>query len=58
MKQLKQGFFIFLKSSNDSVDPYDYHLLKCGEHAFTELNFKQKHSYYTEKDVEGVICRG
>ena len=39
-----------LNSTNDSVDPYDYHPLKRVEIAFEEVNFERIHTYYPNDD--------
>ena len=40
-------------STNDSVNPYDYHVLKCGDDAFKSMGCKQFHTYYTDVEDEG-----
>ena len=37
-------------STEDTVDPYDNHVLNCGENAFTEMKLEAKLSYYKYDD--------
>ena len=45
--------FYSLKSTNDSVDHYDYHVLKCGENMFTEVRTEETHSL-SKDEYEGM----
>ena len=41
-----------LKSIVKSLDACDYHVSKCGENEFTELDYDQIHTYYTDEDED------
>ena len=47
IEKIGKGNFLF--SINDSVDPYDYHVLKC-ENAFTELWYEQFITCYSDNE--------
>ena len=34
----------------NSLDLFDYHVLKCDENAFTEINYEELHTFYTDDD--------
>ena len=42
----------FLNSTNDSVHPDDYHVLKCGESMFTKMKLEVNLSFYEYDDEE------
>ena len=44
-----------LNATNDSIDPFDYHLGKCGEDSFKTLEHSEIHTFYphNEEDEEG-----
>ena len=42
----------FLNSTNDSVDPYDYHVLKCGEGVLKTMERDQIHTFYPDEEAE------
>ena len=35
---------------NDSVDPYDDHVLKCGENLFWKMTIGETHSFFKDDD--------
>ena len=39
-------------STNDSLDPFDYHIAKCGEGAFKTMECNQIHNFYPNEDAE------
>ena len=41
-----------LNSTNDSVDTYDYHVLKCGENMFAKFRLEEFHPSYKGDDEE------
>ena len=43
---------ILLNSTNDSLDPFDYHLGKCGENASKTIENIQIHSFYPYEEHE------
>ena len=48
-----------LNATNNSLDPYDYHVEKCGKDAFTKLEHTQIHTCWSdvgedEDDISGV----
>ena len=43
---------ILINSSNDSVDPRDYHLLNCGENTFLKITIEKNRSFYKDDDQE------
>ena len=53
MRNEKTGEGIFLNFTNDSADPYVYHVLKCGGNALRELSDKHFHPYYMD-DKDGT----
>ena len=42
----------FLNSTNDSVDPYEYRVLKCGGNIFSKMRIKKLHSSYEDDEDE------
>ena len=41
-----------LNSTNDSLDPFDYHLAKCGEGSFKTMECNQIHSFHPNEEAE------
>ena len=39
-----------LNNSANSLDPFDYHVLGCGEKAFEEIEHNVIHTYYQDED--------
>ena len=52
MKVEKIGKGIFSTFTNDGVDPYDYHLAKCGEGAFETMECNQIHRFHPNEEAE------
>ena len=48
--KIEEGTLI--KATNDSLDPYDHHLAKCGEGAFEMMECNQIHSFYLKKEAK------
>ena len=60
LKNIEDG--TLLHSTNDCLEPFDYHLAKYGECAFETIECNQIHSFYPSKEAEegneeGVIWR-
>ena len=49
--KMEQG--TLLNATNDSLDPFDYHLEKCGIYSFKTLECSQIHTFYPHNE-EGV----
>ena len=47
-----------LNSTNDSLEPFDYHLAKCGEGAFETMECNQIHTCFPDEEVEEDDCGG
>ena len=44
-----------LNQTDDSLDPYDYHLTKCGEDDITTMECNQIHTYHPDEEVEEKV---
>ena len=45
----------WLTSPNKKVDPYDYHVLKCGENLSSKMRKEEIHSFYKDNDEETTL---
>ena len=53
-KKMEEG--ILLNATNDSLEPFDYHLGKCGVDSFKTLEHSQIHTFYPhEEDEENEV---
>ena len=43
---------VLFNSTNDSVDPYDYQVLKCGGGAFETMECNQIHGFSTDEEAK------
>ena len=46
-----------LNATNDSLDPFDYHLEKCGIHSFKKLESSLTHTCWPRDDEEDIKDR-
>ena len=52
MKNEKIGEGTLMNFTNDSVDPYDHHVVKCGGNEFTKMKREAFHSLYKDGNDE------
>ena len=45
---------ILLKSTKDSVDPFDQHMLNCGKGLFKTMECNQINRFYSNEEAEEV----
>ena len=43
-----------LNGTDDSLDPFDYHLWNCGANSFKKLEYSQIHRFYSDIEYENV----
>ena len=48
----------FLNSTDDSGDPYDYHVLKYGKSVFKTMECDQIHTFYPDEEAEAEDGEG
>ena len=51
-KKIEEG--TLLNSTDESLDPYDYHLAKCGKEAFETIKGNRIHSYWPDMESGNI----